>query len=332
LAPPTAQAPATSANNQSYFPHHLKFLFDFHFSLIHEKPTMKKISVLLFALVALLATSSCKQNTEPRYQDANKFELNTPAFAQQYYQLTPEGVIDLTWSQPDWGFSAAASYQVQVALNPDFTTPAVEGAEPFVTIDDKYSTCSASVSMEKVAIALCTLNNIKKEEQYVDFPAGKVYFRVVGSVPQVEGSEITSNVITLEKVKGYCAVQSPGKIYLVGAPEGWKGPDASAAEHYASWALYEADDAIGSKIYTGTFEITAGNAMFRFYTALTGWDADSYGSQADDNPIDYEFTDGEFLGNIVKGKGSYNFPNWEGGKMFITVDMNTMKVTIKALD
>lgn len=115
---------------------------------------MKKISVLFFALVALLATSSCKQNTEPRYQEATKFELNTPAMAQQYYQLTPDGVIDLNWSQPDWGFAAVASYTVQMALNPDFTTPAVEGAEPFFTIDQTFTGCSAAVSMEKVAIGL----------------------------------------------------------------------------------------------------------------------------------------------------------------------------------
>ncbi len=292
---------------------------------------MKKISVLFFALIAMLATSSCKQNTEPRYQEATKFELNTPAMAQQYYQLTPDGVVDLNWSQPDWGFAAAASYQVEVSLNADFVTPNLNG-EAFYTIDDVYSACQAQVSMEKLAIAICTLRDIKKEEQYVDEPAGKVYFRIVGSIPQVANSTIYSNVIALEQVKCYCAVQSPGKIYLVGQPEGWKGPDAGAADHYANWALYEADNAIGSKIYHGVFDIPAGSAMFRFYTALTGWDADSYGSQEADNPLDYEFTNGEFISDIVKGKGSFNFPNWAGGKMDITVDMNTMKLTIKAVE
>ncbi len=292
---------------------------------------MKKISVLFLAMVAVLATS-CKQNTEPRYQDASTFELNTPAFANQYYQLTPEGTIDLDWSQPDWGFAAAANYQVQVALNSDFTTPAVEGAEPFFTIDDVFTGCNATISMEKMAIAICTLNGYTKEEQYVDAPADKVYMRVVGSIPQVAGSDIISNVICLNKVKCYCAIQSPGKIYLVGAPEGWKGPDESQAAHYAEWALYEPDNGIGTKIYHGVFDIPAGSAMFRFYTALTGWDTDSYGSQADDNPIDFAFTDGEFITTIVKGKGSFNFPDWAGGKMDITVDMNTMKLTIKAVE
>ena len=74
--------------------------------------------------------------------------------------------------------------------------------------------------------------------------------------------------------------------------------------------------------------------MFRFYTALTGWDADSYGSQVDDNALDFEFTDGQFSSRIVKGKGSFNFPNWAGGDMEMTVNMSdveNMQITIKAL-
>ncbi len=37
---------------------------------------------------------------------------------------------------------------------------------------------------------------------------------------------------------------------------------------------------------------------------------------------------------MVKGKGSFNFPNWAGGDMEMTVDMNDMdniQLTIKAL-
>ena len=70
---------------------------------------MKKISILMATLVAVLTLGSCKQNTEPCIQKATDFKLNTPALASQYYQLTPEGTVDLDWSQPDWGFAAAAS-------------------------------------------------------------------------------------------------------------------------------------------------------------------------------------------------------------------------------
>lgn len=294
---------------------------------------MKKIAIFFAAAAAVLAMSSCKQNTEPRYTPAftASFVLNTPALADQYYELTPDGFIDLTWSQPKWGVSLVGNYKVQMSLDKSFK--AAEGSDlpDYYDIDAEYTTCSASVPMEQVAIGLNALNGIKKEEQYVDGPAAPVFFRVVADVPQVPGSEVVSNVIELKQVKGYCAVQSPGKIYLVGAPEGWKGPDASAADHYADWALYEADDAIGSKIYYGTFEIPAGSAMFRFYTALTGWDADSWGSQADDNPLDFAFTDNSFRYTLVKGKGAFNFPAWAGGTMKMSVNMNTHELVIEAL-
>lgn len=300
---------------------------------------MKKIAILFATSAAVLAMSSCKQNEAPQYTPAAEgtFELNTPALAQQLFQLTPDGVIDLTWSQPDWGFSAVGDYQVQVSLNETFRTddapavdaPAAEGDEEtdpaqfdfFYTLPTVYHTCSGAVSAEELATAMCVLRGIKTEEEYTQEPPRKVYLRIIASVKQIEGSTILSNPICLSKVEGYCAIQSPGKIYLVGQPEGWKGPDKSAADHYADWSLFEKADAIGSQIYYGTFMINQGQAMFRFYTALTGWDADSWGSQADDNPVEFEFTDGEFNNPLVKGKGSFSFPSWPGGNMQMEVNM-----------
>ena len=46
---------------------------------------MKKISILMATLVAVLTLGSCKQNTEPCIQKATDFKLNTPALASQYY-------------------------------------------------------------------------------------------------------------------------------------------------------------------------------------------------------------------------------------------------------
>ncbi len=148
----------------------------------------------------------------------------------------------------------------------------------------------------------------------------------------MEGSEIKSNVVYLDKVKFYFAVAVPGYIYLVGSPEGWVGPTEDNAEHYAPWRLFEASNAIGSKIYSGVFNIPEA-PVFRFYTALTGWDSDSWGSQADDNPIEYEIVDGSFTTGLVKGKGSFSFPAWTGGEMTIIVDMsveNNCTLTIMA--
>lgn len=55
---------------------------------------MKKIAYIFAVGAALLSMSSCKQNTEPKYTKATEeFTLNTPAFAQEYYELTPEGTM-----------------------------------------------------------------------------------------------------------------------------------------------------------------------------------------------------------------------------------------------
>ena len=67
-----------------------------------------------------------------------------------------------------------------------------------------------------------------------------------------------------------------------------------------------------------------------FYTALTGWDKDSYGIQEKDAPKDISMTNGIYDGAIVKGKGSYQLPGWAGGKVKITVNMsNDSKMTVK---
>lgn len=279
-------------------------------------------------LLAVGTLTGCKQNTEPRYQDATKFDLNTPALANQLYQLTPEGVIDLTWSQPDWGFAAAPDYKVQIALEKEFKDLA-DGETNYYTCATTYHSCVASVSMEEIAIGICTLRGIKTEEDYTQEPPRQLYLRILGQIPQVADSYVTSNVICLDQVEEYCAIQSPGKIYLVGSPEGWKGPDATNQAHYNEWALTEAEDAIGSQIYSKTFAIGAA-PMFRFYTALTGWDNDSWGCQVDDNPLDFELTNGEFNFTLVHGKGAFNFPNYEGGDLYMNVDMNTHKFIMVA--
>ncbi len=291
---------------------------------------MKKIAYIFAIGGLLLANTSCKQNQEPKFERAISMELNTPPLANQLYTLTPEGTIDLTWSQPDWGFAAPAKYQVEASFQEDFHYYQSGTPSYYFTLPTVYTSCAAQVKMEDMAVAICTLRGISDPSQYTEEPARKVYIRIHGYIDGILESSVYSNVVTLEQVKEYCAVRVPGKLYLVGACEGWKGPDAANAAHYADWALSEPEDAIDSKVYSGSFTIGAGQAMFRFYTALTGWDDDSWGSQSDDNPIDFEFVNGEFNGDIngPKWKGSYNFADWAGGQMNFNVDLNTKKLII----
>jgi hypothetical protein len=275
---------------------------------------MKKFAILLACAAAVLGVTSCSQDTDPVYHAPTTFVMNQPALADQYLELTEDGTFELTCSQPDYGYSAITNYSVEVSLTENF-------AQYEVLTPTEPTVARMTLKDSDLALALCNLHGFTSEETYQDLPAEPVYFRTVAELSGVEGSQITSNVVSLSKVKFYFAVATPGFIYLVGAPEGWAGPTESQASHYADWRLFEANDAIGSKIYSGVFDIPAGSAMFRFYTALTGWDADSYGAQEDDNPIEYTL-DGTFSSTLVKGKGSFSFPDWQGGEMTIVVDMS----------
>ena len=275
------------------------------------------------ALAAVaLGFSSCSEDRDPVYKAPTQFVLNTPAMQDQYITLAPKQTLTLECSQPDYGYSAVTQYSAQMSLTEDFTN--------CYDLESKDGTLAAmAIDQEKIALGICELAGIEDEAQFNEKfganPYTKIYFRAIAQLDGVESSKITSNVVYYNYIAPYFAVPVPGHIYLVGAPEGWAGPSEGNAAHYADWQLSEPENAIGSKVYSGVFDIPAGSAMFRFYTALTGWDADSYGSQEEDNPLDYEFVDGSFAGTLVKGKGAFNFPNWEGGKMTIVVDMSDAK-------
>lgn len=289
---------------------------------------MKKLSYILFSFISLvLATASCSgpEEENPVIQTPTKLVLNTPATANQYVDLGNDknaGTVNFTCSQADYGFAAPANYYMQVSLNENFSE--------FEELGTSYSSCNMNVKASEIAEAVCKLRGIKSEETYTDEPARKVYFRVRSQILKYEDTSILSNVVAMDKIKGYFALRLPGYIYLVGAPEGWSGPTEDNKAHYEAWKLLESDNAIGSKVYYGEFDIPEGSFQFRFYSALTGWDNDSYGVQEADAPLDITMKDGLYDGKIVKGKGSYQIPDWTGGKVKITVNMsNDSKMTVK---
>ena len=289
---------------------------------------MKKLSIsLALGLAALVGFTSCEEDRDPVYQSPTKFVLNEPALQNTDIVLNPTGEIQFQCSQPDYGYSAVATYAMQMSLTEDFAK--VYDLAP----SSKATMAVINVKQSDVATGYCVLNGYESSEDWVPATDVTMYFRATCVLDGVEGSSITSNVVKLNKVTPYFAIPEPAFIYLVGSPEGWAGPVEANADHYAEWRLFEPKTAIGSKVFSGVFNLPAA-PMFRFYTALTGWDADSYGTQAEDNPIEYpEFTSGEFSEPLVKGKGAYSFPNLPAGEYTIIVDMSdakNMSVTIKA--
>ena len=220
---------------------------------------MKKLSYILFSFISLLlATASCSglEEENPVIQTPTKLVLNTPATANQYVDLGYDkdaGTVNFTCSQADYGFAASANYYMQVSLDESFSN--------FEELATSYTSCNMNVKANEIAEAVCKLRGIKSEETYTDEPARKVFFRVRSQILKYEDTSILSNVVAMEKVKGYFALRLPGYIYLVGAPEGWSGPSEDNKGHYGDWKLFESDNAIGSKVYFGEFDIPAGKSV-----------------------------------------------------------------------
>jgi len=281
---------------------------------------MKKLSIFLSAL-AVLGLSACKDDTTPVVQYPDSFTLNTPPTAEQYYELTPEGTIALTCSQPDYGFVASTTYSVEISLDKEKT---------YDIISNEPTSASFTINDADVAMGLCVLRGIESADDWTEPGYEPLYIRAVAQLGDHEETLVKSNWIELQHVKGYFAIPTPGYIWLVGACSEWT---MNETETLRNWRLYESDKAIGSKIYSGVFNVPAGQGMFRIYTALDGnWDTFSYGpanknngAAVEDNGaynVECEFTDGVFNDGIVAGKDNFNFVDWPGGEMTIVVDMS----------
>lgn len=302
---------------------------------------MKKLSYIFATLAIVLGLSSCETDRDPVFKSATSesFEMLTPVFADQYYELSADGTLQITCkSQPDFGAPIAPiTYGVELSLTGDFSDPG-----KVAEIKANNTGTVMTISEKKLTQAYCKLMGYTEEDEgQVTFNTVPLYFRGV-CTPSTPDNEfnlanrvVSKNIISLNKVLPYFSLAQPGYIYLVGQPAvgpgvDWIAPMEDNADTYENWKLYEKEDQIESKIYYGQFDIAEGLALFRFYTALTGWDADSYGSQAEDNPVTYNYEDKEF--GLVKGKGAYDFSNWPGGTMYLRVNMNDMTVTVSTTE
>lgn len=120
------------------------------------------------------------------------------------------------------------------------------------------------------------------------------------------------------------------RLYLIGEPQNWDVNNANVPV----WRISET-----SRLYQTNIYIPAGKFRFRFYGATGDWDSFSIGSQDYDSPMEIAFdADGVYEGPLVEGdmysnngKGSWEVPGWEGGRVIATVDLDNRKVTFRKM-
>ncbi|MDE6294934.1 MAG: SusE domain-containing protein [Muribaculaceae bacterium] len=318
---------------------------------------MNKITVLsVLAALTALSFTSCKDDTQPRLKDPTpgSFKVFEPALNNYTYYLDPNSTIELVTSQPDYGLGTVTQYEIQACLTENFIEAEVDPETGTTLHDANYQVLLTTntqariqMSCKELAIAMCALHGITTDEDIDkwDNPAVSgvqpVYIRVAAYVADPKtptgyatGSYILSNVVKLNRVQPYFAVNVPKEIYLIGNPQGWK-------VDVGDMPLSEAENGIGSDIYTGVFEfdsdiIASGGGGFRFYKELGNWGDDgafpSIGANANDGDNVKVMLDEETLSadvDVVAGKGNFQIDNWPGGWMKITVNLIDMNANFK---
>lgn len=300
-----------------------------------------KIYSLLAAAVVVTAFSSCEDVTDPKFQqpDAESFTILTSPMQDQYYKLTEDGTFELTLSgQPNYGFSAVTQYRAQVSLDGKF-----DNEENYVELVPTGTGTLSRMTLSELALAeaICQLHGVTSEDDYVDHGEETVYFRGVAFINNVDKSYITtSNVTTLNRVQAFFSVAKPGAIYCIGNYVGkWIDPLEANADALEPYTLFENDDEIRSKIYHGIIDFQPTNldegSIFRFYTALGGWDKNSIGcAGGPDSDTPQEFPDfkagSTFTHELAETKDSFKFNKYTG-KIQFTIDLNKMEGTMVAV-
>lgn len=279
-------------------------------------------------MIVGLASTSCKRDTQPRIEKPTEFVLNTPPFASNTLVLSEGATFELTCSQPNYGPSVVTDYGVEVAIE----DPALNAEVPTQMLATTTPNTVINASADELALAMCTLMGCVDEatsDMYDPSPR-PVWLRTVASVSGQEYTTIASNWIKLDAVVPFFAVPVPGKLWLIGQATGW---DINVPT--PEYILQESMDAIGSRVYSGTFPISAEDAAggFRFFLELGNWDnlevqIGSNEANFWEEPVNLD-GDGVFSGPCVYGQGNWDIMNHPGGNLRITVDLNTMTVTFE---
>lgn len=274
-----------------------------------------KSTMLLVCSVLFLASCSDDNASNPTLQTPNTFKLNTPSYSNQLIDLATSTGIDFTWSQPAYGFPAAAEYQLEFSLENKWTTSTDQALADqtgatipdYTIIDDVFTTCKGQVSTTKLARGL---QIIAKWASDAVPNVQKVYVRCTSNYV---GKKIASNVVEMTLSPYYVELKDaePQIWYLVGACIGdgkWNNSDAGVGISMIPMftipgKTYDKVTGGGEIQYTGYFP---DNAKFKIIETVGDWNYGMCGDGKDTGGTTYRAgKDSPDLGNIKLAKGGY---------------------------
>ncbi len=267
---------------------------------------MKKIflsALLLISSMCIFTACEDDRDSNPTLQEPETFVLNTPAYAASEIDLASSKKINFTCSQPEFGYTAAVTYQIQVSLSNSFTLSADEAeadeSPDYAVVDETYTSCNIASDASLFSKAIMKIGQWEEE----DVPALEtVNVRLVANVDKYS---VASNTVDLKVIPYYIELKDalPEMWYLIGACIGdgnWSNStEAIGTSIYPMSVVkdYEYDPKTGKGELTFTGYLTTDG--FKLIKTPGGWD-DQWG-MSDGKPVK---NDGG-SGNIVVEENGY---------------------------
>ena len=277
---------------------------------------MKKIYFIGALCAAALGMTSCSEtwddapvlNTHEGVPVVNF--LNEPQMKEAQVMITEKNNtsnFNLTCSQPDFGYAAAAAYQVQMSLTEDFAD--------FREIAQRYYDCAQINPLySDVASALEELSGVRSEAD-LPLPYQKVYMRLKAFIPQSpENTTYLSNVVSYNAISAsYLAIwvaDVPVNIYLRGELDGASWDDCVPQYQFVTGE--DKDTWIVRNV-----TIQPGKA---FKIADNSWGSINLGAPGDDEPVEVEI--GKSFKLVASGKNLTVKDEFHGSILLTLTDGN----------
>lgn len=284
---------------------------------------MKKLNILTFMLMGVALMTACEddRDSNPIIQEPTTFVLNTPAnAASNVYDLNQSKIIELTCTQPDYGYPAIVTYTVQVDLTDQWTEETEVSDASYLTLPASTTSAKIDTDAGELNKAIVKLSGWTSENDYDGEPMS-VFVRLYAHIGS-NGYPIHSNSIKLKVTPYYLDVTDavPVTYYLLGAFIGetpWESSIGTSAFPMSLIKGYPYDVNTGKGEFTYTGYIPAGQG-FKVVAVPGAWD-DQWGNAGSAGSD-----------NLVNDKNSQDIKVTAAG--WYTLHLNTIKneLTLKS--
>lgn len=181
---------------------------------------MKKILYTLFSFcLGIVCLSSCKSEFKegPTLLEAETFILDD--VEDKLYDLIAKDTVKLSITQPEYGFTAATTYTVEVSLNEDFEE------NSFKTLSTTYNNTTIKLLPEELNNSAAELYTALNPDADPKEQVITLYLRVKAEITGSGKGLSTSNTIKINQIKldeVIVTLEPPTNIYLVGLQGDWE--------------------------------------------------------------------------------------------------------------